>query len=296
MPTSGHTEALAARPRALEYLALAKPELTLLSVFTALGGAYLAAPDGIPYRILLHTFLGTLLVGGGAGALNQYLERDFDALMKRTENRPIPGGRVRPLEALIFGLVLAAAGVANLFLFANPLAGFLSVVTLVTYLFLYTPLKRLTPFATIVGGIPGGLPPVIGWAAVRGEVGIEAGALFAILFFWQLPHFFALAWMYRKDYAKGGYKILTVLDPEGVATSRQIMIYSVTLLPASVLPVYLDLLGPVYFCGAFLLSLVFLLSALQLFRQRTNAAARRLFYVTLAYIPLLGLLMIMDKF
>jgi len=289
------TALLLVRPRVLDYLALAKPELTLLSVFTAVGAAYLAADNGIPYGILAHTFLGTLLVGGGAGALNQFLERSYDALMKRTENRPLPSGRLRPVEALVFGLLLATLGVAELSLFTNLLAGFLAVATLTTYLFLYTPLKRLTPFATVIGGVPGALPPVIGWAAVRGEIGIEAWALFAILFFWQLPHFYALAWMYRKDYARGGYKILTVVDPEGNATSRQIIVYSVALLPASLLPTYLGLLGPTYFFGAFVLSSLFFFVALQLFRHRTNPAARRLFYASLAYIPALILIIILDK-
>lgn len=286
---------LLARPRILDYIALGKPELTLLSVLTAVGAAYLGAGNGVPYGILIHTFLGTLLVGGGAGALNQFLERSYDARMKRTEDRPLPGGRISPTEALLFGLVTAVLGVAELSLFANPLAGFLAVVTLTTYLLLYTPLKRLTPFATVIGGVPGALPPVIGWAAVRGEVGIEAWSLFAILFFWQLPHFFALAWMYRKDYARGGYKILTVVDPEGKATSRQIIVYSAALLPASLLPTYLGLLGTTYFGCAFALSSLFFLVALQFYKQRSNAAARQLFYASLLYIPALILIMILDK-
>jgi len=286
---------LLARPRALDYLTLAKPELTLLSVLTAVGAAYLASQDGIPFWILIHTFMGTLLVGGGAGALNQYLERSYDSLMKRTENRPLPAGRIAPGEALVFGVIIAALGVADLSVFTHPLAGFLALATLATYLFLYTPLKRLTPFATVVGGVPGALPPVIGWAAVRGSVGIEAWALFAILFFWQMPHFLALAWMYRKDYARGGYRMLTVVDPEGIATSRQIIVYSIALIPASLLPTYLGLLGPVYFCGAFTLSSLFLMVAIQVYRQRTNAAARRLFYASLAFIPTLAVLMIFDK-
>jgi protoheme IX farnesyltransferase len=283
------------RPRVIDFVALGKPELTLLSVLTAVGAAYLAAENGVPYGILLHTFVGTLLVGMGAGALNQYLERAYDALMKRTENRPLPGGRVTPKEAIAFGLIAATLGVLELSVFTTVLAGFLAIGTLATYLFLYTPLKRLTPFATVVGGVPGALPPVIGWAAVRGEVGIEAWTLFAILFFWQMPHFFALAWMYRKDYARGGYKVLTVVDPEGIATSRQIIVYSAALIPASLLPTYVGLLSPAYFCGAFVLSALFFLVALQLSRQRTSPAARRLFYASLAYVPAIILLMILDR-
>jgi len=289
------TALLLARPRVLDYISLVKPELTLLSVLTAVGAACLAADNGLPYKILLHTFLGTLLVGGGAGALNQFLERSYDGLMKRTENRPLPSGRVSPAEAFVFGLVIAALGVVELSLFTNPLAGFLSIATLTTYLFLYTPLKRLTPFATVVGGVPGALPPVIGWTAVRGELGIEAWALFAILFFWQLPHFYALAWMYRKDYARGGYRILTVVDAEGNGTSRQIIVHSAALLPASLLPTYLGMLGAAYFCGAFLLSMLFFFVALNFYRRRTNGAARKLFYASLAYIPALIILMLLDR-
>ncbi len=282
------------RPRALDFLALAKPELTLLSVLTAVGSAYLAIDGGRHYILLLHTFIGTLLVGAGAGCLNMYLERHFDALMKRTQRRPIPAGRVSPREALGWGVTIATLGSVHLAVFTHLLAGFLALITLVTYLFLYTPLKRLTPFATVVGAVPGALPPVIGWAAVRGDTGLEAWSLFAILFFWQIPHFLSLAWMYRQDYARAGYRMLTVLDTSGVVTGRQILIYSIVLLPASLLPTYVGLLGLSYFLGAFVLSLGFLIVAFGMARNPSGLAARRLFFASLLYLTALVLLMVTD--
>ena len=284
-----------AHSRVMDFISLTKPELTLLSVVTAVGAAFMAEGDGISYRLLLHTFLGTLLVGSGAGTINMYIERQYDALMKRTEHRPIPGGRISPAEALVFGVCLSLSGTAELLLFTSPLAAFLAVATLVTYLFLYTPLKRLTPFATIVGGIPGALPPLIGWAAVRGELGLGAWSLFAILFFWQMPHFLSLAWMYKHDYARGGYKLLTVLDRDGVVTSRQILVYTLALMPAALLPTYVGLTNVVYFSFAFLLTLVFLWFAIALMRSRSNAAAHRLFYYSLVYLPALIVLMAVTR-
>ena len=292
-PTEG-TLALT-RPRVLDFIALAKPELTLLSVLTAVGGAYLAIEGGGQYLSLLHTLLGTLLVGAGAGALNMYLERRYDAMMKRTERRPIPAGRVAPREALGFGIAAAVLGVVQMAVFTHLLAAFLALVTLVTYLFLYTPLKRLTPLATVVGAVPGALPPAIGWAAVRGDLGPEAWSLFAILFFWQIPHFLSLAWLYRIDYARAGYRTLTVADAGGTATSRYILVSSILLLPASLLPTTVGLLGFLYFPGAALLSLTFLVLSARMFRRPTNLAARRLFIASLVYMTALVLLMVVDK-
>ena len=292
-PTEG-TLALG-HPRVFDFIALAKPELTLLSVLTAMGGAYLAIEGGRQYLTVLHTLFGTLLVGAGAGALNMYLEREYDAMMKRTERRPIPSGRVAPREALGFGLTTAVLGIAQLAVFTHLLAAFLAFVTLVTYLFLYTPLKRLTPFATVVGAVPGALPPTIGWAAVRGDLGPEAWSLFAILFFWQIPHFLSLAWLYRMDYARAGYRMLTVGDTCGTVTSRYILVSSVLLLPASLLPTSVGLLGFLYFPGAALLSLTFLVLSVRMLRRPTNLAARRLFIASLVYMTALVLLMVLDK-
>jgi heme o synthase len=279
-------------PRIFDFIRLAKPELTFLSVLTALGGAFLGRGSFLP---LLHTFLGTLLVGGGAGALNMYLEREFDLLMKRTARRPVPAGRVAPWEAAWFGIALSLLGIGYLWLWTTPLAALLAVLTLVTYLFLYTPLKRLTPFATIVGAFPGALPPLIGWTAVRGEISLEALSLFAILFFWQMPHFLSLAWIYRKDYERGGFRMMTVVDPTGRVTRRQILVYTIALIPASLLPTYAGLLGPAYFVAAGALSLGLLAAAIPMFRHPARNPAKLLFYSSLAYLPTLMLFMVLDR-
>ncbi len=283
------------RSRIADYITLTKPELTFLSVVTAVAGVFLASPAAIPVGILFHVIVGTGLVGAGAGALNQLIEREYDGMMRRTEQRPLPSGRLAPLEALAFGVATSLLGIVDLLLFTNVLAAFLAVATLVTYLFLYTPLKRITPWSTVVGGIPGALPPVIGCAAVRNEITHEAWTLFAILFFWQMPHFFSLAWMYRKDYARAGYKMLTVLDTSGVATSIHIIVYSVLLLIASIIPVVLGFSGTLYMVAAVLLSFGFIAIEISLWFARSNEAARRVFFASLIYLPVLLLIMIVDK-
>jgi protoheme IX farnesyltransferase len=268
-----------------------KPELTLLSVLTAVGSSYLAAREMGNYLSLLHTFIGTLLVGGAAGALNQYIEREYDAQMKRTAQRPIPAGRVQPADALFFGIVLAVGGILYLTLAGNITAGILALLTLTSYLFVYTPLKRRTPFATIIGGIPGALPPLIGWVVASGNLTREAWALFFILFFWQMPHFLALAWMYRNDYARAGYKILSVLDSSGKITGRQALIYCVALIPASLLPTLIGMAGMIYFSVMILASTGFLFLAVSMYRLHTTKTARRLFYASLVFLPMLFFLL-----
>jgi heme o synthase len=275
-----------------DYIMLMKPELTLLSVLTAVCSSYLALSGSSNYFLIVHVFIGTILIGSTAGVLNQYIERRYDALMKRTEQRPIPSGRVRPLEALLFGIVLGVVGLLYLAIFTNWMATSLAVLTLVSYLAIYTPLKRTTPFATVVGGIPGALPPLIGWAIVRGSVSMEAWSLFFILFFWQMPHFLSLAWLYRNDYARAGYKLLTVLDPSCASTSRQILVYSIALIPASLMPMVVGIAGIFYFFGALLLSCGFLVMAIHLYQARANSAARNLFYFSLLFLPALFFLML----
>jgi protoheme IX farnesyltransferase len=277
-----------------DFLALTKPELTFLSVITAIGGLYLGAAGSFPAMLMLHTLVGTALVGGGAGALNQYIEREYDANMRRTENRPLPAGRMAPWEVLLFGSSIAILGIVELTLFANLLTGSLAVVTLVTYLFLYTPLKRITWFSTIVGGIPGALPPVIGWTAIRNEISAEAWILFGILFFWQMPHFFSLAWMYRKDYERAGFPMLTVSDNTGVRTSRQILVYCTGLIAVSVLLSSYGSLGIVYLIGSLTIGISFLFLGVHLWSAKTNASARRLFYGSLIYLPALLILIVID--
>lgn len=302
---TGILDQAAARPRVLDYIELMKPELTGLSTLTTVCGYYLASTGGFDVARFLHVGVGTLLVGGGAGALNQFIERDYDAMMKRTERRPLPSGRLLPREALLFGIVIALAGVAELTLFANALTGFLAALTFTTYLFFYTPMKRISPLSTAIGGIPGAIPPVMGWTAVRGEITIEAWVLFAILFCWQMPHFYSLAWMYRKDYARAGFRILTVTDEQGWKTSVHILLYCLALIPASLAPAVVGLTGPVSTVGAVVLGAGFLAFSLLLARHtrhegaeamvRVNASSRQLFFASLLYLPALMLLMSLDK-
>ncbi|MEO5928776.1 MAG: heme o synthase [Candidatus Kapaibacterium sp.] len=277
-----------------DYVELTKPRLTLLSVLTTLAGFYVARQGPLDVMLLMHTLIGTFMVGGGCGALNMYVEREHDTLMRRTMTRPLPSGKLPPVEALAFGLLLTIGGTLYLWLMVNPLTAVLGAVTVVSYVLFYTPMKRLSTLNTVVGGIPGALPPVMGWAAARGSLSPEAAVLFAILFFWQMPHFLALAWMYRQDYARAGYKMLTVVDPEGGSTSRQILLYTAALLPVSLLPKIFLLSGSIYFFGALALGVIFLGFGLMLAISRKNKHARYLFYYSLFYLTALLLLMAFD--
>jgi protoheme IX farnesyltransferase len=284
------------RSRVADFLTLTKPELTFLSVLTALGGAYLAGLPGPTSMVdLLHVMVGTLLLGGGAGALNQYIERHYDALMKRTERRPLPAGRISAGEGLAFGVWLSLSGLLYLLVSTNPLTAAFGLITLTSYLFLYTPLKRMTWLSTLVGGIPGALPPVMGWTAIRNEVSMEALVLFGILFFWQMPHFFSLAWMYRDDYRAGGYKMLPVLDPSGTRTSLQITLHLGLLLAAAFLLGIVSALGGIYLVGSFVLSSFFLWTGILFSKTRSTRFARLVFFGSLAYLPALLALVIIDR-
>jgi protoheme IX farnesyltransferase len=276
-----------------DYILLMKPELTLLSVLTAVGSAFIALHGSKQYSLLVHTFIGTILIGGAAGVLNQYLERRYDAMMKRTERRPLPAGRIPAAKALLFGNILCFAGLSYLAIFTNWIAVSLSLLTLVSYLVIYTPLKRKTPFATLIGGIPGALPPLIGWAVVQNGISMEAWSLFFILFFWQIPHFLSLAWMYRNDYIRARYRLLTVLDTTGDVTSRQILVYSIALIPVSLMPLVVGLTGVFYFFSALIFSIGFIIVALHFYRVRTNSAARQLFLASLFLLPALFLILML---
>ena len=280
--------------RVAVFVELTKPRLTLLSVMTTLAGYYLGARGNVQLLPMMHALIGTFLIGGGCGAINMYMEANLDRLMKRTASRPIPSGRVTPTEALIIGTLLTIAGIVWLFLATNLLATLLGVATFISYVFLYTPLKQRSTINTIVGGLPGALPPVIGWAAAAGEIGPGALALFALLFFWQMPHFLALAWMYRKDYARAGYKMLPVLDPDGAATGRQILLYIAGLLPVSLIPTLVGISGPVYFFGAVILGGTFLWLGFRFALGRKNSQAKWVFHFSLAYLPILLLVMAID--
>ncbi|HTJ00997.1 MAG TPA: heme o synthase [Dongiaceae bacterium] len=277
------------------YGELLKPRLTLLVLLTTLVGFYLGFRGPMDYLLMLHTLLGTALVAGGAAALNQLLEREHDAKMHRTAGRPLPTGRLTPNAVLIYGGVCAGAGLIYLALAVNVLTGFLGAMTFVLYVLVYTPLKRRTWLNTAIGAIPGALPPLMGWTAARNEITPEGWVLFAILCFWQLPHFLAIAWIYRAEYAKAGYVMLPVVDPEGHRTGRQAVSHALGLLPIALFPFLLRLTGPVYLGGAVVLGLIYLGCAVQFSRRLTVPSARRLFYASIVYLPLLLTLMVLDK-
>jgi protoheme IX farnesyltransferase len=278
------------------YADLIKARLTFLVLLTTLVGYYLGYRGPANYWLLmLHTMLGTGLVASGAAALNQLLEREHDAKMRRTKNRPLPSGRLQPTTVMLFGGVCASAGLLYLALAVNLTTSVIGAVSLVSYLFIYTPLKRVTWLNTAVGAIPGALPPLMGWTAGRGELSREGWALFAILAFWQLPHFLAIAWMYRDEYAKAGFKMLPVIDPDGRLTGRQAVSHTLGLLPVSLCPFVFRVTGPVYLVGALVLGLAFLWCAIQFARELTHARAKRLFIVSILYLPLLLTVMVLDK-
>ena len=281
-----------ARANPADWLELTKPRITAMVVFTALVG-YVTASAGATWSLPLAAALaGTGLVAAGASVLNQLLERDTDALMLRTRTRPLPAGRIGPGEARVFGALLTLSGLATLLAFSGPLAAAVACATWVSYLFAYTPLKRRTPLATLVGAVPGALPPVIGWAAARASLDPGALVLFAILFLWQVPHFLAIAWLYRDDYARAGFPMLPVLDREGTFTGRQAVVHSLALLLVSLAPTAAGLAGPAYLAGAFLLGVALTLCALRLARARDLASARTLFLASVLYLPALSFLLL----
>jgi len=281
--------------RIADHIALAKPRLNLLVVATSAAGYYLGARGSVEPWSMASAVAGTALVAGGAAALNQVYERDTDGLMRRTRMRPLPDGRVSPADAAIFGFALSAAGLALLAVGANLLAALLALATLVVYLIVYTPLKRRTPLATLVGAVPGALPPLIGWTSSHGSVTAAGLALFAIVFLWQVPHFMAIAWMYRDDYGKAGFPMLPVVEPDGRRTGRHAVIFAAALVPVSLVPAAAGLSGTLYGVSALGLGVVLLWLANRFSAMRTDAAARRLFYGSIVYLPLLWIAMIADK-
>ena len=277
------------------YSDLIKARLTFLVLLTTLVGFYLGWRGPVNYLLMFHTILGTGLVASGAAALNQLLEREYDAKMRRTRDRPLPSGRLQPATVMVFGGVCACAGLLYLALAVNLTTSVVGAVTILSYLFIYTPLKRVTWLNTAVGAIPGALPPLMGWTAARGELSTGGWALFAILAFWQLPHFLAIAWIYRDEYAKAGFKMLPVIDPEGHRTGRQAVSHTLGLLPISLFPFLFNLTGPFYLAGALVLGIAFLWFAIQFSRHLTVPRARQLFYVSILYLPLLLTMMVLDK-
>lgn len=276
------------------YVELTKPRITLLVVLTAAAGFCLGSAQSIDYFKLLHLSLGIALLSSGISALNQFMERETDGLMRRTESRPLPSGRLLPRHALMYGLALSAAASIYLAIFINPLSAVLGAVTFATYLFIYTPLKTRTTLSTVLGAFPGAMPPFIGWVAARGEIGLGAWVLFAILFLWQFPHFLAIAWMYRDDYARAGIKMLPVVEPEGRVTSQQIVVYTIMLVPVSLLPALVDMAGLPYLIGAVALGIGFLYFSVRAAIQRTTWQARRLLLASVLYLPALFILMVLN--
>lgn len=287
--------ALSGFERPWAYVALTKPDVTFLVVITTVAGFYLGSRGPLDWPLLLHTLGGTLLVAAGTAALNQYIEREMDSVMRRTAARPLPSGTLQPREVLIFGVTSIVLGAAWLLLAVNWLASLVAVATSVLYLGLYTPLKTRTTLSTAVGAIPGALPPLIGWAAARGSLSLGGWVLVAILFFWQFPHFMAIAWMYREDYARAGIQMLPVVDKNGDATFRQIITTSAILVWVSALPSVVGMAGIGYFFGALVLGMILLQVGLWANRSRTNLRAKWLMHATVAHIPILLAWLVLDR-
>jgi protoheme IX farnesyltransferase len=288
------TAVVARHTRASDYAALAKPRLNLLVVGSALVGYVMAGGETANGAAVLWTVIGTALVAGGASAFNQVIERDADGLMRRTRLRPLPDGRLTAVEALACATILSLAGLLILAGGVNRLAATVALATLASYALIYTPLKRRTSFATVIGAIPGALPPVIGWAAAENALSQGAWVLFGIVFLWQLPHFLAIAWIYREDYARGGFLMLPVIEPDGRSTARQAVVYTAALLPVALAPTLIGMSGAVYFSCALVLTAVFLGMSVRFALTRAARDARRLFFASIAYLPLLWVAMIVD--
>jgi heme o synthase len=282
-----------------DYISLTKPRITWLILMSTGVGYFFGLRGvsfwGIDWWALLHTIVGTGLIASGTAALNQWYERDADAKMRRTSDRPLPAGRLGARRALAFGVALAIAGFAELAWFVNLLSGILGMATLVSYLFLYTPLKQRSWLSTTVGAFPGAMPPMIGFAAASGTLTAQAWVLFAILFLWQFPHFYAIAWMYRDDYARAGIRMLPVVEPDGHSTARQIVLFASLLIPVSLAPGLLGMSGKIYLLGALALGVWFLYSGVRVATERSILRARGVLLVSVFYLPLLYGLMLLDR-
>jgi protoheme IX farnesyltransferase len=286
---------VAARTRTSDFSALAKPRLNVLVVASALAGYAMAGGEATNVAAIVWTAIGTALVAGGASAFNQILERDLDALMRRTRTRPLPDGRLPASEALAFAALLSVGGLIVLAAGVNMLSAVVALTTLASYAVVYTPLKRHTSYATVIGAIPGALPPVIGWAAAANSLSQGAWVLFGIVFLWQLPHFLAIAWMYRDDYARAGFPMLPVIEPDGRSTARQTVLYTAALVPVALAPTLVGMSGEIYFAAALVLTLLFLGMSIRFAWTRSVHDARRLFFSSIVYLPILWLLMIANR-
>ena len=280
-----------------QYIELTKPRITWLILMSTGVGYFFGLNRENPFNwaLLIHTLVGTGLIASGTAALNQWWERESDKLMRRTASRPLPMGLLTAKRALWFGIALALAGAAELAIWVNVLAALLGAFTLAAYLFVYTPMKSRTHLSTVVGALPGAMPPLMGYAAASGILNREAWSLFFILFVWQFPHFLAIAWMYRDDYARAGIRMLPVVEPDGKSTSRQIILYATTLIPISLLPVILGMSGTIYLVGATILGLWFLYTGVRVAFDRTNVRARQVLLASVIYLPMIYGLMVLDR-
>jgi protoheme IX farnesyltransferase len=278
-----------------DYIALTKPRITWLILMSTGVGYFFGSRSGWHLLTLLHTLIGTALIASGTAALNQWYEREADAKMKRTQGRPLPSGRLTSRNALVFAIVISLAGFIELFLAVNALTGWLGLFTLLSYLFVYTPLKQRSPHSTTIGAIPGAMPPLIGYAAASGTLTWDAWILFAILFLWQFPHFYAIAWMYREDYERAGIRMLPVVEPDGESTAQRILLYSLILIPISLVPKFLSMTGNLYLAGALALGLLFLYAGVRVSFDRTRQQARRVLLASVIYLPVLYGLMLLDR-
>ena len=293
--SNSSTAALAQPTKLGAYIALTKPDVSLLVLMTTGAGFYMGARGPMPWLHMLHVIFGTMMIAAGTAALNHYIERESDRFMRRTASRPLPTGQLTPAEALRFGLGLALAGAVDLYYSAGSIACLLGVFTSLSYLLAYTPLKKRTVWATFIGAIPGAIPPMIGWTAATGELGTGAWLLFAILFLWQFPHFHAISWMYREDYARAGILMLPVVDKDGTRTFRQIVLYAASLVAVSLLPAIMGFAGMLYFFGALVTCTGLVQVCLWAASAKTNTRAKWLMHATVLHIPILLGLMMYDK-
>jgi protoheme IX farnesyltransferase len=295
-PYDATTTRTTAHSRGADFVSLTKPRLNTLVLVTSAAAYFLGDGHRLPVANLLHTLIGTALVAGGASALNQHWERDTDRLMRRTRLRPLPDARLHPQDALWFGIALSALGFAQLFVFVNPLTAVIAALTLLSYVLLYTPLKTRTSLSTIVGAIPGALPALLGWTAATNALSPGGWVLFGIVFMWQMPHFLAIAWLFRDDYANAGIPLLPVVEPDGRSTGRQSVLYAAGLIPISLLPMAVGIATAYYLVGALTLGVILLVLSLEFASSRSMASARRLFYGTILYLPLLWIALLADHF
>jgi protoheme IX farnesyltransferase len=286
---------LSAKARVGAYIELTKPRITFLIMLTSAAGFCLGSRGSVNYVTFAHAMIGIGLLSSGLATVNQFMERDLDGLMRRTAERPLPSGRLLPFEALWFGVTLMLAAEVYLALSVNLLTAVLGLTVIAGYLFLYTPLKTRTSLSTAVGALPGAMPPLIGWAAARGELDVAAWVLFAILFLWQFPHFLAIAWMYREDYGRAGIRMLPVVEPDGRVTGQQIIMYALMLVPVSLLPFLMGISGRFYLAAALILGLLFLAASIRAALSKSNQHARQLLLASVLYLPLLFGVMVLNR-